>query len=94
MKNEPKVGINIDVKSLSHTNLVTVIQELRSSNYPELLKMARNELIERLKRKGFSNKKISKILVANEYGMAKKKSVAKEWAELLGITKKEFLELI
>lgn len=96
MENKPKGkgGISIDVKSLSHINLVTVIQELRGSNYPELLKTARKELVERLKRKGFDNKKIAAILVANVYGVAKKKLIAEEWADAMEITKKEFLELI
>ena len=96
MGNKPKGegGISIDVKSLSHINLVTVIQKLRGSSHPELLKAAQKELVDRLKRKGFDNNKIAAILVANEYGVAKKKLIAEEWADVMGITKKEFLELI
>ena len=96
MENKPKVkcGINIDVQSLSHTSLVEVIQKLKGSNYPELLRLAQKELVERLKRKGFDNKKIATILVANEYGVAKKKMIAEEWVDAIGITRKEFLELI
>lgn len=97
MENKPKgkCGINIDVQSLSHTSLVEVIQKLKGSNYPELLRLAQKELVERLKRiKGFDNKKIATILVANEYGVAKKKLIAEEWADAIGITRKEFLELI
>ena len=86
--------INIDVKSLSHTSLVEVIKELRGSNYPELLKKAQKELVERLKRKGFDNKKIAAILVANVYGSAKKRLITEEWADALGITKDEFLKVI
>src|SRR3989339_1245758 len=96
MESKPKGkgGISIDVKSLSHINLVTVIQELRGSSHAELFKSAQKELVERLKRKGFDNKKIAAILVANEYGVAKKKLIAEEWADAIGITRKEFLELI
>lgn len=93
-KSNSKGTVNIDVKSLSHTTLVEIIEELKGSNYQELLKKARKELIERLKRKGYENKKIATILVANEYGKAKKKLIAHEWAGVLGITKDEFLELI
>ena len=93
-KSKGKSGLNIDVKSLSHISLVEVIQKLKGSNYPELLRLAQKELVERLKRKGFDNKKIATILVANEYGIAKKKLIAEEWADVIGITKKEFLELI
>ncbi|HHT9104895.1 MAG TPA: hypothetical protein ACFYD7_03385 [Candidatus Wujingus californicus] len=91
-----KGGLNIDVKSLSHTSLVEVIKKLKGSNYPELLRLAQKELVERLKleRKGIDNKKIATILVANEYGVAKKKLIAEEWADAIGITRKEFLELI
>lgn len=89
-----KGGVSIDVKSLSHTNLVEVIKQLRGSDYPELLRSAQKELVERLKRKGFDNKKIANILVANVYGTAKKRLIAEEWANALGITKKEFIELI
>lgn len=96
MESKPKGegGISIDVKSLSHFNLMTVIQELRGSNHPELFKSAQKELVERLKRKGFGNKKIAEKLVANVYGVAKKKVIAEEWADALGITKKGFLQLI
>ena len=96
MENKPKGegGISIDVKSLSHINLVEVIKQLRGSDYPDLLKAAQKELVERLKRKGFSNKKIAEILVANVYDVAKKRLIAEEWADAMGITKKEFLELI
>src|SRR3989304_4276973 len=57
MENKPKEKevINIDVKSLSHTNLVGVIQKLRGSEYPELLQMAQKELVDRLKQKGVNH---------------------------------------
>ncbi|MBI5560016.1 MAG: hypothetical protein HY883_01925 [Deltaproteobacteria bacterium] len=93
-RKEDKSGINIDVKSLSHASLVEVIKELRGSNYPGLLRKAQKELVERLKRKGIDNKKIAAILIANVYGTAKKKLIAEEWAEALGVTKEKFLELI
>lgn len=96
MENKPEGngGINIDVKSLSHTGLVEIIQELKGSKYPELLRMAQKELVERLKKKGFNNQKIAVLLTTNVYGLAKKKAIAKEWADALGLTKEEFLQLI
>jgi len=94
IKTKGKGVVNIDVKSLSHTTLVEIINELKGGDYPELLKNARKELVERLKLKGFNNRKIAAILVANVYGRTKRKLIAQEWAESLGITKDEFLELI
>jgi len=96
MESKPKEkgGISIDVKLLSHTNLVEVIQKLRGSEYPELLQMAQKELVDRLKQKGFNNQKIATLLTTNVYGTAKKRAIAEEWANALGVTKKEFLRLI
>ncbi|MBI5237158.1 MAG: hypothetical protein HY887_01885, partial [Deltaproteobacteria bacterium] len=47
-----------------------------------------------LKREGLNNQKIAKILTANVYGVLKRKTIAKEWAEALGVSKKEFLKFI
>lgn len=95
MENKPEGedDISIDIKSLSHANLVEIIQELKGSKYPELLRKAQKELVERLKKKGFNNQKIATLLATNIYGLTKKKAVAKEWADALGITKEEFLKL-
>lgn len=96
MEDDPKAEgeISIDVKSLSHTGLVEIIQGLKGSKYPELLRIAQKKLVERLKKKGFNNQKIAVLLTTNVYGLAKKKAIAKEWADGLGITKEEFLQLI
>lgn len=96
MEDDPKAegDINIDVKSLSHANLVEIIQELKGSNYPNLLRKAQRELVERLKGKGYDNQKVATLLATNVYGVTKKKEIAKEWAEALDITKEEFLKLI
>jgi broad-specificity NMP kinase len=93
-KSEGEEGISIDIRSLSHANLVEIIQELKGSKYPELLQKAQKELVERLKKKGFNNQKIVTLLTTNVYGVTKKKTIAKEWADALGITKEEFIRLI
>lgn len=93
-KSKSKGAVKIDVKTFSHENLVKIIEELKGSDYPELLNDVRTELVGRLKRKGFDNKKIASILVANVYGKVKKKLIAEEWAPALGITKEEMLKLI
>ena len=96
MENKPEgeEDISIDIKSLSHVNLVEIIQELKGSKYSDLLGKAQKELVERLKKKGFNNQKIATLLTTNVYGVTKKKAIAKEWADPLGITKEEFLKLI
>lgn len=96
MEDDPKAEgeISIDVKSLSHTNLVEIIQELKGSKYQELLRKAQKELVERLKKKGFNSQKIAVLLTTNVYGVTKKKAIAEEWAEALGIAKGEFLRLV
>lgn len=95
MENKPEgeENISIDIESLSHTNLVAIIQELKGSKYTELLRKARKELVERLKKKGFNNQKIATLLTTNVYGVTKKKAIAKEWADALCLTKEEFLKL-
>lgn len=93
-KLKDKGSVNIDVKSLSHESLVKVIEGLTDSDYKELRNSAMKELVARLRSKGFPNVKIAKILVANEYGRAKRRLIADDWADALGITKEDFLRLI
>ena len=94
VKIKGKGSVNIDVKSLSHESLVKVIAELKDSDYQGLRNSAMKELVARFRCKGAANAKIAKILVANEYGQAKKRLIANDWADALGITKEDFLRLI
>lgn len=87
-------SFNVDVKNLSHINLVELIEQLKESNHTNLLEEAKKELVERLKKKDFSNQKIATILITNVYGVLKKKKIASEWANALGISKEEFLKFI
>lgn len=86
-KLDRKDAVDIDVTSLSHSNLVKIITELKDSDCSALHKKAQKELAERLKRKGHDNREIARMLVANEYGKGKRKLIAQEWAGALGITK-------
>jgi hypothetical protein len=87
-------GLDADLKSLSPESLVELIQLLEGSAHQRLRKKAQKELVERLKKQGFSNEQIAVLLTTNVYGVTKKKSIAKEWSEALGITYEEFLKLI
>ncbi len=85
---------DVDISSLSNQNLVDIIKQLEDSAYVTVRKKAQKELVNRLKEKGFSNKKIATILTSNVYGIKKRLLIAKEWAEALEISIEEFLRLI
>ena len=87
-------GIDVDLNSLSPEGLVDLIQQLEESRHLGLRKRAQKELVDRLKKQGFTSQKIAVLLTTNVYGMAKKKAIAKEWADALGVTPKEFLGFI
>ena len=86
--------LDVDIFSLSHENLVDIIKQLKNGQHNAVKIKAQKELIKRLKDKGFSNKKIAMILTANVYGIRKRLLIAKEWAEALEISEKEFMRLI
>ena len=87
-------GLNADLFSLSPKGLVDLIQQLEGSRHLGLRKRAQKELVDRLKKQGFTNQRIAVLLTTNVYGIAKKRAIATEWADALGITDKEFLKLI
>lgn len=84
----------IDVSSLSNEGLVEVIKQLEDSAYITVRKKIQKELVKRLKEKGFKNKQIAMILTSNVYGLRKRLSIAKEWADALEISVDEFLKFI
>jgi hypothetical protein len=59
-----------------------------------LRKRAQKELVERLRKQGFKLQRIAVLLTTNVYGVAKKRDIAKEWADALGVTPNEFMQLI
>lgn len=93
-KDTKKVTVNIDFKGLSERGFYAVLEELRGSDQFDLLFQAKRELVERLRKQGFANKKIAKLLTANVYGVLRRREIAKEWAPVMAITKQEFLKLI
>ena len=93
-KNEDEDFFSMDVSSLSHENLVEIIEQLKDSAYVTVRKKAQKELVKRLKKKGFDNKRIATILTNNVYGIRKRLAIAKEWAEALEISKDEIMKLI
>ena len=87
-------GLDIDLNSLSPEGLVALIQQLEGSHHLGLRKRAQKELVDRLKKQGFTNQRIAVLLTTNVYGIAKKRAIAREWADALEITDKEFLKFI
>jgi hypothetical protein len=45
------------------------------------------------RQKGLTDKQILKALVANEYGEAARRGIIRDWAEALGLTEKEALQV-
>lgn len=91
---EKESELDVDLDSLSPESLVDLIQRLEGSRHRNLRKRVQKELVNRLKKQGFTTRRIAALLTANVYGMAKKRTISKEWAEALGITHAEFLKFI
>lgn len=83
-------GWKVDVKSLSPDEIVRLLRELRGSQHKELILSLKRELIDHAKREGASNEEIIRVLAQNVPRGLSLHDVAKEWAELFGISVKEF----
>ena len=93
-EHDEEAGLNVDLNSLSPEGLVDLIRQLEGSRHIGLRKRAQKELVDRLKRQRFAPQRIAILLTTNVYGMTKKRAIAKEWVDALGVTPKEFLEFI
>ena len=93
-QNVEESGLDVDLKSLSPEGLVELIQQLEGSRHLGLRKRAQKELVDRLRRQGFNTQRIASLLTTNVYGVVKKRAIAKEWADALGVTPNEFMRLI
>ncbi len=85
-----KPAWNLDVKSLSHQQLVAILKELQDTPYVEIVRDLRKELVERLKSRGIKTPEIIKRLSYTVPRGRKLNDVAKDWAEALEITVEEF----
>jgi hypothetical protein len=93
-QDEEESGLDVDLKLLSPEGLVELIQQLEESRHLGLRKRAQKELVGRLRKQGFKLQRIAVLLTTNVYGVAKKREIAKEWADALGVTPNEFMQLI
>lgn len=91
---DPEASIDVDLGSMSSEGLVDLIQKLEGSRHSSLQKRARKELVDRLKKEGFTVQRLAVLMTRNVYGMTKKRAIAKEWADSLGVTPNEFMKFI
>jgi len=85
-----KPAWNLNVKSLSHQQLVEILRELQNTPYVEIVRDLRKELVERLKSRGVEVPEIIKRLSYAVPRGRKLNEVAGDWAETLGTTVEEF----
>ena len=80
----------IDVRSLSTKEIVKLLRQLDESAYKEVILDLRRELVRRARDEGAGDEVIIRTLtraVPRGLGLD---AVAKEWAEVLGLSVKEF----
>ena len=80
----------IDVRSLSTKEIVKLLRQLDESAYKEVILDLRHELVRRARDEGAADEVIIRTLtraVPRGLGLD---AVAKEWAEVLGLSVKEF----
>ena len=80
----------IDVKSLSHDQIVDLLEKLQSSGQKDIILSLRQELIGRARNRGLSDAEIVRSLSRAVPRGLRLQEVAKEWAEALGLTVEEF----
>lgn len=85
-------GWSIDVESCSTEQLVELAKQLKGSEHRAQLLAIQREMVARLRKAGFSDQKIVDALIANAWA-GDRAALAKEWAEALGMTEKEFKRL-
>jgi hypothetical protein len=80
----------VDVKSLSHNEIVDLLEKLQGSGRQDIILSLRQELISRARIRGLSDAEIVKSLSRGVPRGLRLQEVAKEWAEALGLTVEEF----
>ncbi|OGQ78261.1 MAG: hypothetical protein A3F90_00525 [Deltaproteobacteria bacterium RIFCSPLOWO2_12_FULL_60_19] len=80
----------VDVKSLSHNQIVDLLEKLQGSGRQDIILSLRQELIGRARIRGLSDAEIVKSLSRGVPRGLRLQEVAKEWAEALGLTVEEF----
>jgi len=81
---------NLDIKSLSHQQLVEILRNLQDTQHIEIVRDLRNELIARLRTRGFDTTAIIRRLSYAVPRGTKLSEIATDWAESLGVTAAEF----
>lgn len=83
----------VDVKSLSHQELVDLLKQLDVSKHKEVIESLRRELIDRSRARGLSNQKIIRLIALGIPRGRRLNELAKTWAEILGVSVDEFKQI-
>ena len=84
----------IDIKGLSNQAIVDLLELLENDSNHDLQGALRRELVSRLRNKhGWSDEKIIHFLAQNVPKGPKRKKLANKWAEVFGISVREFNQI-
>ena len=86
-------GWNIDVRSLSNKELAEALDLLKNSKHKDVHLTLKAELIRRCREKNLSNVVIVDYLLFGVAVWNKRKDIAEDWADILGLTVEEFLKI-
>jgi hypothetical protein len=84
----------IDIKSLSTNEIVRLLGQLNESKFKEVTLDLRRELIQRARDEGANDETIVRTLTRGVPRGAKLDAVAKAWANVLGLSVKEFKRIV
>ena len=85
--------LSIDVKSCNPHELVALIDQLNGGQHEGLRNELQRELVSRLRAKGLSNARIIDTLIQGVGRASVRDQIAKQWAQALEITVKEFKQI-
>ena len=80
----------VDVKSLSHRQIIESLEQLKGSGHHEVIIALRKELIGRARAKGLRDEKIIKQLCKGVPRGLRLRELATVWAPMLGLSVKDF----
>lgn len=85
-----KPSWEIDVKNLSHNQIVELLKQLEGGGNEEIVHALRQELVSRVRQRGFQDSEIIRLLAQGVPRGLKLHQVAKHWAEYFGVSVEEF----
>ncbi len=86
--------LSIDYKACSPSELVALIEELDGGKHDALRSALKKELMDRLRAKGLTDRRIIEELLRGVGTSATRNKIAKDWAPVFGLTAKEFKRIV